>query len=106
MTCDPIQFLKCLGDETRLAVVLCLQEAGELCVCDLVTAIDVSQPLMSRHLAQLRQCGVVSVRREGRWMHYRLSDDLPGWAAAVIADLRNAGAATVARAAARSHCVA
>ena len=106
MTCDPIQFLKCLGDETRLAVVLCLHEAGELCVCDLVTAIDVSQPLMSRHLAQLRQCGVVSARRDGRWMHYRLNDDLPAWAEAVVADLRDSGAAPVARAAVRSHCAA
>ncbi|STI15205.1 arsenical resistance operon repressor [Escherichia coli] len=53
----PIQLFKILADETRLGIVLLLSELGELCVCDLCTALDQSQPKISRHLALLREAG-------------------------------------------------
>lgn len=56
----------------------------ELCVCELTYAIGAAQPHISRHLAQLRELGLVADRREGLWIHYRLHPRLPEWAAAVL----------------------
>lgn len=81
---NPVSFFKCLADDTRLHCVLLLQHKGELCVCDLVDAIGESQPKVSRHLAQLRECELLLARRQGQWMYYRLNPQLPAWAAAVI----------------------
>ena len=81
---NPVSFFKCLADETRLHCVLLLQHKGELCVCDLVDAMAESQPKVSRHLAQLRECELLVARRQGQWMYYRLNPQLPAWAASVI----------------------
>lgn len=62
---------RALGDETRLRIVALLAH-GELCVCHLQTALDLTQPNISRHLAVLRAAGVVADRRAGSWVHYRL----------------------------------
>lgn len=73
-----------LSDITRLRCLLLMQAEGELCVCELTHALSLSQPKISRHLAALRDAGVVSVRRQGQWVYYRLHRELPGWARAVI----------------------
>ena len=80
----PLQLFKTLSDETRLAIVMLLREAGELCVCDLCAATNEPQPKVSRHMALLRKSGLVIDRREGKWVHYRLSPNMPAWAATVI----------------------
>ena len=80
----PVQLFKTLSDETRLAIVMLLREAGELCVCDLCAATHEPQPKVSRHMALLREAGLVFDRREGKWVYYRLSPNMPAWAAAVI----------------------
>ena len=54
MLLTSLRLFKNLSDETRLGIVLLLREMGELCVCDLCTALDQSQPKISRHLAMLR----------------------------------------------------
>ncbi|MBA2321932.1 MAG: winged helix-turn-helix transcriptional regulator [Deltaproteobacteria bacterium] len=64
---------RALGDETRVRLVTLLC-AGELCVCHLVAALDLPQPSVSRHLAVLRNAGVVRQRREGAWMYYALAE--------------------------------
>ena len=79
-----IQLFKILAAETRLGIVLLLSELGELCVCDLCTALDQSQPKISRHLAMLRESGLLLDRKQGKWVHYRLSPQMPAWAAQVI----------------------
>jgi ArsR family transcriptional regulator len=61
-----------LADEKRLRV-LELLGSGELCVCDLAEALGVSQPLLSFHLRTLRDAGLVSARKKGRWVHYSLN---------------------------------
>lgn len=66
------RFFKALSDETRLRIVGLLGE-GELCVCHIEAALELSQPMVSRHLATLRAAGIVEARREGTWMHYRLA---------------------------------
>jgi ArsR family transcriptional regulator len=63
--------LQALADEKRLAVVERLRE-GEHCVCDLQEVVGASQSLLSHHLRVLREAGLVSDRKEGRWVHYSL----------------------------------
>lgn len=78
---------KCLGDDLRLSLVCLMDAQREICVCDLVDALDAPQSTISRHLAQLRQCELVVARRQGTWMHYRLNPDLPKWALTAIETL-------------------
>jgi ArsR family transcriptional regulator len=66
------QLFKALSDETRLRI-LALLEAGELCVCDLMAVLELPQSTVSRHLATLRNAGLVEDRRQGIWMYYRLT---------------------------------
>lgn len=61
---------KALSDETRLRIMGLLLE-GELCVCDLMSILELPQSTVSRHLAYLRTAGLVEGRRDGVWMHYR-----------------------------------
>ncbi len=60
-----------LADRTRLRL-LNLMKGQEICVCYLVEVLKTNQPKISRHLAYLRNSGIVESRREGRWMHYRI----------------------------------
>lgn len=64
-----------LADEKRLRIVEVLQ-AGERCVCDLQSSLDLGQSLLSHHLRVLREAGLVRSRRDGRWVHYALSDEV------------------------------
>lgn len=75
----PPLLCKSLADETRARLVLLIAREGELCVCELVCALGESQPKISRHLAQLRACGLLADRRQGQWVYYRLHPDLPDW---------------------------
>ncbi|HZJ43700.1 MAG TPA: metalloregulator ArsR/SmtB family transcription factor [Pyrinomonadaceae bacterium] len=60
----------------------------EVCVCFLVEVLNTSQPKVSRHLAYLRRAGLVSTRREGKWMHYRLCEPGDRDAARIFRDVR------------------
>lgn len=80
----PLDLFKNLADETRLGIVLLLRAQGECCVCELTAILQQTQPKVSRHLAMLRNSGVLNDRREGKWIYYRLSPHMPAWAAAVI----------------------
>ncbi|WP_394208996.1 metalloregulator ArsR/SmtB family transcription factor [Enterovibrio calviensis] len=82
---SPVTFYKCLADETRLKTLLLLQQEGELCVCELMAALEESQPKVSRHLAQLRKSGLLDDRRQGQWVFYRIRNELPSWAKDVLA---------------------
>ncbi|WP_095498420.1 metalloregulator ArsR/SmtB family transcription factor [Paraferrimonas haliotis] len=77
---SPIQFYKCLADEIRLKSVLLILQENELCVCELMVALNEVQPKVSRHLAQLRKCGLLVDRRQGQWVFYRINPSLPEWA--------------------------
>ena len=81
---DPEIIFQMLADTTRLRIVALLQGHGELCVCELTHTLSLSQPKISRHLGQLRDSDLVEARRSGRWMYYRIRDDLPAWAQAVL----------------------
>jgi ArsR family transcriptional regulator len=66
-------YFKALADGTRLRI-LGLLLTGEVCVCHIHESLRIPQPKASRHLAYLRKAGLVQVRRDGLWMHYRLAD--------------------------------
>ncbi len=68
---DLPRFFQALGDNTRLRL-LNLMDEQEVCVCYFVEILSAPQPKISRHLAYLRSAGIVSARREGKWMHYRI----------------------------------
>jgi ArsR family transcriptional regulator len=69
---------KALSDETRLAMLSLLMKRGELCVCDFVEALGISQSKASRHLRHLLNAGFVRDRREGVWVYYRIDDKVGG----------------------------
>lgn len=84
MDIDIPQFFKILSDPTRLRCLSLLESEGELCVCELTHALKLAQPKISHHLAALRKLGLVSDRRDGLWIYYRINKELPQWAAQVI----------------------
>lgn len=63
---------KALSDETRLKIINMLS-CGELCACDILRNLDISQPTLSYHMKMLTECGIVSADRRGAWMHYTLN---------------------------------
>jgi len=81
---EPDYLFNVLSDPTRLRALMLIEAQGELCVCELTHALGESQPKISRHLALMREAGIVESRRDGTWMHYRLSDALPAWATEVL----------------------
>ena len=68
---DLERFFQALGDKTRLRL-LNLMGDREICVCYFVEILGQPQPKISRHLAYLRNAGIVAARRDGKWMHYRI----------------------------------
>ncbi|NVK23584.1 MAG: metalloregulator ArsR/SmtB family transcription factor [Gammaproteobacteria bacterium] len=76
---NPLQFYKCLSDETRLRAILLILQEQELCVCELVEALDESQPKISRHLAMLRKAGLLSDRKHAQWVFYQVNETLEPW---------------------------
>lgn len=79
-----IEIFQMLADQTRLRALALMQEAGELCVCELVAALDLSQPKISRHLAAMRDAGLLTSRRDAQWVFYQIDTALPDWQRAVI----------------------
>jgi len=80
-------FFKALADPTRLRIINLIADQ-EVCVCYFVEILKTNQPKISRHLAYLRRAGIVSARREGIWMHYRISTPKNENAAKVLMDVR------------------
>jgi len=66
------RFFKALADETRLQILWLLLGQEELCVCDIMTVLGITQSKASRHLRYLYNLGLITDRREGLWMYYRL----------------------------------
>jgi len=69
-----VELFHALSDETRLEIVRRLR-GGERCVCDLTDLLDAAQSRLSFHMKVLKDAGLVSDRREGRWIHYSLNRD-------------------------------
>ena len=80
----PALLFKTLADETRWRISQLIAAEGELCVCELTTALLESQPKISRHLAQMRRSGLLQDRRNGLWVYYRLHPQLADWARQIL----------------------
>lgn len=78
-------FFMALADKTRLRL-LNLMRDGEICVCFFTEVLNESQPKISRHLAYLRNAGIVEARRDGKWMHYKIVQPESEYAANVLQD--------------------
>ncbi|MFJ7281426.1 metalloregulator ArsR/SmtB family transcription factor [Pseudomonas sp. NPDC099000] len=76
---SPVDIFKALADDTRSRIALLIAREGELCVCELTAGLNLSQPKISRHLAQLRANGLLADRRQGQWVFYRLHPELSPW---------------------------
>lgn len=68
-----VPIIKALSDETRLKIVDMLS-CGELCACKILERFDITQPTLSYHMKILVNCGLVSSRRQGAWMHYSINE--------------------------------
>lgn len=90
---DPVAIFKALGDEFRLAALMLVRSEGQLCVCEMTEAFDTSQPKVSRHLATLRDIGLLETERRGQWVFYSLNPRMPGWLVRVLQETaaNNAG---------------
>jgi len=71
---DLVSMFRALSDETRLRIVKLLEQ-GELCVCDIVAALDMQQSKVSFHLGILKEAGFILDRKQGRWTHYRIHEN-------------------------------
>jgi ArsR family transcriptional regulator len=78
-------FFIALADRTRRRILNLMREY-EICVADFTGILDVSQPKISRHLAYLKNAGIVTARRDGKWMYYRIAEPEDGYAARVLSD--------------------
>ena len=76
-------FFRALADRTRLRIINLMADR-EVCVCFFVEILKTNQPKISRHLAYLRRAGIVGVRRDGQWMHYRIVEPADTNAARVL----------------------
>ena len=82
-----LRLFRALGDETRLRLIERLR-AGEQCVCDLTDELDASQPRLSFHLKTLKDAGLVTDRRAGRWVYYALNSEAFAAVDRALAELR------------------
>lgn len=79
---------KALSDETRLRMLALILRRGELCVCDLVEALGITQSKASRHLRYLLHAGLLCDRRENVWVHYRVPEEPQPEATALLEAVR------------------
>ncbi|GAB2842888.1 metalloregulator ArsR/SmtB family transcription factor [Actinocorallia aurea] len=83
---DLARVFKALGDPVRLQLLsmIASRAGGEVCVCDLTPAFDLSQPTISHHLKLLREAGLIDGERRGTWVYYRLIPETTDRLAAVL----------------------
>ena len=81
------QLFHALSDETRLEIVQRLR-SGERCVCDLTDLLEAAQSRLSFHLKVLKDAGLVTDRREGRWVHYSLSAEVLGEVQELLGEMK------------------
>jgi len=80
--------LKAVSDANRLTLLSCLK-AGEVCVCDFVDVLGISQPAVSQHLKKLEEAGIITSRKLGTWKHYRLIENQTPIIQSVIDELES-----------------
>ena len=80
----PKELFSLLSDETRLRCLLLILKEKELCVCEFTQVLDCIQPKISRHLALMRQSGLLLDERRGQWVYYRLNPESEKWVQKIL----------------------
>jgi len=88
MTGPLVSRLQALADGNRLRILDALRD-GERCVCRLMESLEMGQPLLSHHLKVLREVGLVSGRRDGRWVHYSIIPEALSELEALLAGVKH-----------------
>lgn len=92
---NPASIFRALGDELRLAILMLIREQKKLCVYELTTALDSPQPKVSRHLANLKDAGLLETERQGQWIYYFLHPEMPHWLTRVLNETSDGNAKLV-----------
>ena len=78
---------KALGDENRLRILKLVSQGEDLCACRILDELDITQPTLSHHVKILKDAGLISARKQGRWMHYSLNREVVGALASLLEEL-------------------
>ncbi len=78
------EFFQALSEQLRLRALILIVLEGELCVCELVQALDVTQPKISRHMSIMRDAEIVVARRQAQWVFYGLNPSLSSWQQEIV----------------------
>lgn len=81
---NPVAVFKAMADKFRLSALLLVRDQQQLCVCELTEALDAPQPKVSRHLATLKDAGLLETERRGQWIYYSLNPQIPPWLVRVL----------------------
>ena len=84
MNIQASDFYSALSHPMRLRAVVLIIQMNELCVCELTHTLGQAQPVISRHLSQLKETKILLARKQGQWVYYRINNELPKWALDVI----------------------
>jgi ArsR family transcriptional regulator len=103
---NPVTIFKAMADDLRLAALLLIRDQEKLCVCELTEAFEVSQPKASRHLASLRDAGLLETERRGQWVYYYLNPRLPDWVLRVLDETAQNNAGLIGQPLARLQTMA
>ncbi len=103
---NPVTVFKAMADDLRLAALLLIKDQGKLCVCELTEGFEVSQPKVSRHLASLRDAGLLETERRGQWVYYYLNPGLPEWVVRVLEETAHNNAGMIEQPLARLQAMA
>lgn len=103
---DPVAVFKALADDFRLAALLLIRSQEQLCVCELTEAFEAPQPKVSRHLATLRDAGLLATERRGQWVYYSVNPEIPQWLARVLDETASHNAGLIRNPLARLQAMA
>ena len=91
----PVSVFRALGDDLRLAMLLLIRDQKKLCVYELTTALESAQPKVSRHLATLKEAGLLETDRQGQWVYYCLHPQMPPWLMRLLDDTSDSNAGLI-----------
>jgi ArsR family transcriptional regulator, arsenate/arsenite/antimonite-responsive transcriptional repressor len=75
MEYNTVEVLKAISDPIRLSIIKKLYSKDELCACDILDDFKITQPTLSFHMKKLTQCGLVSSRKDGTWVRYKVNNE-------------------------------
>lgn len=83
-----VELAKIMSDINRVKIITLILRDKEVCVCEICDTLELSQPLVSRHLKQMRENDILSVTKKGKWMVYSLSSDVSSAFECLMAELQ------------------